>query len=437
MPLDESHTNGLDGVATNGQSAPSSAAACWGDDSSTTELDPPELPYAGFTWAEVGIIAGVGFLLAAVSIVGMLTSPCCAPAGQTEMMRRVAADLTPLLLWTLSAFPIFWACARLRPRHFGCRAVVAGHLALAFGVTFAAELGQNVIYSGIVTLWPPSDPPDFTTQPIEMLTNLEFLGGLVPYFILLIIGLGRYEYLHSRKRQEQAQQLKREADQLRAQLTSARLEALRMQINPHFLFNTLHMVSTMAEHNPEGVQKATARLSEMLRYALSTSDQQEVPLDKELDMLDSYLEIQKLRLDERLETRVDVEPGVRQALVPTLLLQPLAENAVKHGFEGSDAPSYLKVRATREEETLVLRVSDNGAGLTDGSDPVASARRSVQSEERHGLQNIAERLDGLYGEAASLRFERSERGGLAVVIRLPFHTREATTNLRVAAVEAK
>lgn len=435
MPSDEPYSNGPDGVAPNGQGPLSTEDGRREAAPSSPALDPPDLPHAGFTWAEGGVIVGVSLLLATISIVSMLTSPCCTPANQTEMMRRGAADLTPLFLWTLSTVPIFWACARLRPRRLGWGVALVGHLALAFCVSFAAELGQNVIYSGIVTLWPPSDPPPLTTQPIELLTNLQFLGGLVPYLILLIIGLGRYEYLRSRKRRVQAERLKREAEQLRTQLTSARLDALRMQINPHFLFNTLHTVSTMAGSNPEGIRKATARLSDMLRYALSTSDQQEVPLDEELNMLRSYLEIQKIRLEDRLETHLDVDPGVRRALVPTLLLQPLAENAVKHGFKGSDVPGRLNIRAWREADDLILQVTDNGAGLSDTSESVEAAKLSARSDdERHGLQNIARRLDGLYGKEASLRFEHSERGGLAVMIRLPFHTRETGRNLRVTAV---
>jgi sensor histidine kinase YesM len=241
----------------------------------------------------------------------------------------------------------------------------------------------------------------------------------------------------SRARRKRNKRLEREAEQLRAQLTEARLEALRMQINPHFLFNTLHTVATMAGSNPEGVRTATARLSEMLRYALSTSDQQEVPLGEELDILESYLDIQKLRLEERLITDLDIEPGTRRALVPTLLLQPLAENAVKHGFKGSDQPGRLVVRVRKDGGTLVLTVADNGAGLSADSTPAEAASEAAHSEEEHGLQNIAERLDGLYGDDASLDFERSAEGGLAVVIRLPYHTRETERDLRVSAVPAE
>jgi sensor histidine kinase YesM len=208
-----------------------------------------------------------------------------------------------------------------------------------------------------------------------------------------------------------------------------------MQLNPHFLFNTLHTISTMAGRDPDGIQKATARLSDMLRYALSTSDQQEVPLDEELDVLGSYLEIQKLRLGDRLSVTIDVEPAARRALVPTLLLQPLAENAVKHGFEGRDEPGHLVVEAERDGDHLVLRVADDGCGVSDELlDDLGT--NGAAGDEGLGLDNLAERLDGLYGDAADLAFEASEEGGLCVRIRLPCRTQAADEQIRAAGVVA-
>jgi sensor histidine kinase YesM len=291
--------------------------------------------------------------------------------------------------------------------------------------------------AGLIAVWPPPDPPENPFHPVEILTDLEFLNLLVPYSILIMIGMGRYEYLRSRARQKQADKIRREAEQLRSQLTEARLESLRMQINPHFFHNTLHTISTMAGRDPEGIRRATARLSDLMRHVLSTSDQQEVPLDEELDMLESYLDIQKLRLDDRLKVKFEIDSDTRRALVPTLVLQPLVENAVKHGFEGADETGHLVVRATRTNDTLVLEVVDDGSGLPEnGSFPTDGASDSTVGEEGIGLQNIAERLEGLYGEDAALDFERSEGGGLRVVIQLPFRAPEPDRNLRASGVVA-
>lgn len=408
---------------------------------SSPEVEDPDFPYAGFTWVELGIIGGVCVLLALITFLSNLNSPCCAPTTQAEMVRSGGRHLLNTLLWGLTTLPIFWACVRLRPRSMGWPAVVGGHVLLAVSIAYAAHLGHHAVNVGLIALWPPPDPPEsLGFQPREVLVNVEFLSELGPYLLLLVVGLGRFRYLRSRARQERARRLEREAEQLRSQLTAARLESLRMQINPHFFHNTLHTISTMAGRDPDGIRKATARLSDLMRYVLSTSDQQEVPLEEELDVLESYLDIQKLRLDDRLEVSLDVDPAARTALVPTLLLQPLVENAVKHGFEGADEVGHLHIRAARDGDTLVLEVADDGKGLSDApAKPsemeVASALRN--GEDSHGLDNIVERLDGLYGDAASLQINSSREGGLRVLVRLPFRTRKSNRNLRAPGVVAE
>ncbi|MFB6279314.1 MAG: sensor histidine kinase, partial [Salinibacter sp.] len=395
---------------------PENAPPSNGTDASASppELEEPELPYAGFTWMEVGIIIGVCVLLATITFLTDLNSSCCAPETQAELFRDAVRGLMMPLLWAGAALPIFWAAVRFHPRTQGTDlrgwgTVVAGHLLLAAAIPYVVEVGQHAVRAGVHALWPPPDPPeDSIFHPAQILFELEFLSGLAPYLLLLVVGLGRYEYVRSRARREQAEALEREAEQLRSQLTEARLESLRMQINPHFFHNTLHTISTMAGRDPEGIRRATARLSDLMRYVLSTSDQQEVPLAEELDVLESYLDIQKLRLEERLKVTIEVDPATRTALVPTLLLQPLVENAVKHGFEGADEAGHLQVRAAREGEALVLEVADDGNGLSDATgepSEMGDGAAFRSGENSHGLDNIAERLDGLYGDAASLRFE--------------------------------
>jgi len=359
------------------------------------------------------------------------------------MFRSATKTLMVLLLWGLAALPIFWSCVRLHPRTQGTSlrgwgVVLGGHLLLVACIPYLVDVGQHAVRAGVVALWPPPDPPDDMFHPVQLLTALEFLSGLVPYVILLMIGMGRYEYLRSQARQEQAERIEREAEQLQSKLTEARLESLRMQINPHFFHNTLHTISTMAGRDPDGIRQATARLSDLMRYVLSTSDQQEVTLDEELDVLESYLDIQKLRLDDRLDVTFDVDAATRTALVPTFLLQPLAENAVKHGFEGADETGHLVIRATRDANTLVLEVADDGPGLSENGTSTTNGQPSDPTDEEGvGLQNIAERLDGLYGDAASLDFEHAEDGGLCVVLRLPFHTPESESSLRTSGVLAE
>lgn len=408
---------------------------------STNWLEDPELPYAGFTWTEGGIILAAFVLITAIMVASLFTgSPCCTPSTSREAFIASFNRAGYYLLLTLTTIPVFWACVRLRPQNSGWGPTLAGHASLALVAAFGLQMGREFIMYGLVQYWPPSDGgcPSFPSASQE-LASFAFLDELVPYLALLAVGLVREGYLRGRARRERAAQLHREAEQLRSQLTKARLESLRMQINPHFFHNTLHTISTMAGRDPDGIRRATARLSDLMRHVLSTSDQQEVALEEELDVLESYLDIQKLRLDERLEVTMDIEPAVRAAMVPTLLLQPLAENAVKHGFEGRDEPGHLKIRARREENTLILEVRDNGGGLPEdssiaGADGEPPGLRT--GDGSLGLENIAERLERLYGDAASLDFEQPDSGGLRVIVCVPFRTHQPDSDLRASGVVA-
>jgi signal transduction histidine kinase len=395
---------------------------------------------------EVSLILSAWAVILIVPVASILTGSCCGGENQPRADVIVATLIANSLPWIVATIPVFWLCRQLHPDDRGWQGTLMGHLLVALVVLYAAEMSKNVALATVHASFDVGQHVhSFTTNPVEMLTSFAFVGGLPQYVLLILVGLGRDAYLRYRERRDQAEQLEREAEQLRAQLTEARLQTLRMQINPHFLFNTLHTVSTMAGRDPDGIRRAIARLSEMLRYALSTSDRQEVPLDEEIDVLNSYLAIQKLRLDERLDVTLDVKPDVRSALVPTLLLQPLAENAVKHGFEGADETGHLTVRAHRDGDTLVLQVIDDGRGVTDPSalrtlGTVAngtSTEGDVGGTDQHGLRNIAARLRGLYGDATEWTFESSEGGGLHVMLRLPFHTHEADRSLRLSGVLAE
>ena len=196
--------------------------------------------------------------------------------------------------------------------------------------------------------------------------------------------------------------------ELEHRLTEARLEALRHQLNPHFLFNTLNTVSAFVHDDPGRAETMIARLSDLLRSSLETGSDQEVTLARELGTLGIYLDIVRARFDS-LEVAIDVPESVRGFLVPTLLLQPLVENAVAH----NDQPGRLRVsvRARAERDTLRLEVADDGRGIGAG----AAGLPAVGV----GLSNTQERLRRLYGDR--YRFELADRpgGGLAVRIALP------------------
>jgi two-component system LytT family sensor kinase len=224
-------------------------------------------------------------------------------------------------------------------------------------------------------------------------------------------------YNESRSRRE------REAN-LRTQLAQAELTVLRMQIQPHFLFNALHAVSAVMAVDVDRARRTLVQLGDLLRSALTHADTQEVRLDEELAFLEKYLEIQRIRFEDRLTVDVLVEPGAVSALVPTLLLQPLVENALRYGVERRTGPGLVRIRAERRGMDLHLEVADDGPGLPETRD--ASEGFGV------GLSNTRARLAQLYGEAQCLDLATAAEGGLAVRIVIPFREQARSANDRVA-----
>ena len=205
----------------------------------------------------------------------------------------------------------------------------------------------------------------------------------------------------------------REASTLELQLAQANLRALKMQLNPHFLFNTLHSVAALVRKNEnQTAVKMLGRLGEFLRIALENQGIQQVPLSEELDFLQRYLEIEKIRFQDRLEVDVQVEPSLMELYVPNLILQPIVENAIHHGIAPSTQNGRLIIDAQREGDHLVLSVKDNGPGLSKKS----TGRRGV------GLSNTEERLERLYGEDQHLRLNDIPGSGLHVEISIPVQT---------------
>ena len=220
----------------------------------------------------------------------------------------------------------------------------------------------------------------------------------------------------------QVQERELRAAELEKRLAQARLQALQMQLNPHFLFNTLHAISSLMHKEVEAADRMITPLSDLLRYALESTDAQEVPLRQELDFLERYLEIEQTRFGDRLAVRVDVAPDTLDALVPNLVLQPLVENAIRHGIEPRSQGGRIELRCRRENGRLVLEVRDNGVGLSPNG----------KLEEGVGLSNTRARLEQLYGEKHSFAFGEAPGGGLAVRLELPFRALKDTQTLRSA-----
>jgi two-component system, LytTR family, sensor kinase len=228
------------------------------------------------------------------------------------------------------------------------------------------------------------------------------LTGFLYYW--LILGL-QAAFMYQRMYREQ--QLA--GAELERHLSEARLESLRLQLHPHFLFNTLNAISAFVGAEPERAQRMIAWLGELLRRTLNSGATAELPLSRELELLTPYLEIQRIRFGERLSIQVDVNDGAGDGLIPILMLQPLVENAVEHGVKLTREAARVRLSATRAGDRLRLEIADNGPGFTGGTDGV-------------GLANTRARLAGLYGGAHRFELKPVETGGTLVTIELPFRS---------------
>ncbi|MEO8428876.1 MAG: histidine kinase [Verrucomicrobiota bacterium] len=196
--------------------------------------------------------------------------------------------------------------------------------------------------------------------------------------------------------------------ELESRLRDAQLQALRSQLNPHFLFNTLHSIAELVHEDPDLAEQLVLRLGDLLRRALESSDQREVPLAEEIEFIKAYLDIEQMHLGDRLRVVWDVAPDVLVVKVPSLILQPLVENAIQHGIAASDQPGELRIRAQLDNGFRHLHVSDSGPGLQ---------QRTEALKAGIGLSNTEARLRTIFGEQH--RFELINDNGLSANMRLP------------------
>jgi two-component system LytT family sensor kinase len=221
--------------------------------------------------------------------------------------------------------------------------------------------------------------------------------------------------IHLENQQRVAAALALENAKLEASLKHAELEALRLRLKPHFLFNTLENISSLAEDNPRLARRMLSRLGELLRAAFRRDFQAEISLNSEIALMNAYIDVERVRFGERLVVDVDIAPETEAALVPSLLLQPLVENAILHGLRDVTEFGRIEVRSVKNFESLVLTVKDNGSGpphQTLDELPLGI-----------GLGSTQERLRRMYPRNHDLSVQQSDDGGTLVHIQLPFRTR--------------
>ena len=310
--------------------------------------------------------------------------------------------------WAMIVPVIFWICRRFAferrswPRSLAVYVVVGIIIAGVHGVMCA---GADVLQG-----W-------YTTEPIVFKKSLRgILANRTHYNLAVyaVIVCAWHAWDYYRKFREREVQ----AIELAGRLAQAQLQALRMQLNPHFLFNTLNAISSLMLKDVAAANKMISRLGELLRLVLENSDQQEVPLEQEIEFLRRYLEIEQIRFGDRLQLKLDFDSSTLQASVPNLILQPLVENAIQHAIQPQEAGGQIELRSTRDNGRLVLQVSDNGPGLT--LDRPKSAEGSVEGRERIGLNNTRERLRKLYGENHQFDLSGNAMGGVTARLSIPY-----------------
>jgi two-component system, LytTR family, sensor kinase len=326
--------------------------------------------------------------------------------------------------WALLTPAIFWFATRFNPEHGSRVGRGALLLGVGLGVGLLAAAVESFVYLRL--LLPDTGEP--ARDGVWSLTQRYYFNEVVTFFVVLVAVFFTDVSRRYRARQREAVELQTERAELRArtaqlqaqsaeldaQLVEARLVMLRTQLNPHFLFNTLNAVSTLVRKDPAGVQNMLALLSELLRYALKDSGEHEIPLREELRLLRLYLEILEIRYQGKLRTVVAIDSAVQEALVPNLLLQPLVENAMKHGLDPAGGYGTIELRATRSGDDLILTVQDSGAG--------AEKAAPLNPGSGVGLKLTRARLEELYGDEQRLELEPVPTGGMIARVVLPFHT---------------
>ena len=237
---------------------------------------------------------------------------------------------------------------------------------------------------------------------------MEFSNDLIGFTVIV----GLYSF-YQRLRIAQAQQLA--AAELQTKLVQAQLENLRLQLQPHFLFNTLNTISSVMYEDVRAADAMISQLSDLLRLTLQASRAHEIPLAEELEIARLYLDLMQKRFENKLRVTYVIDPSLNETLVPQLILQPLLENSLRHGMKSGSSAMDLSIAAHRENGSLILQVSDTGSGLGE-IEPSGAFGRGV------GLSNIRDRLAHLYGDRQQFSIANRPSGGAEVTLRVPLHT---------------
>jgi len=312
----------------------------------------------------------------------------------------ICAAFTPAILWLGRRWPLD------RERRWQR---IALHLLFASVFSVASQSLEAPVLMALGA-FPPGPQARSLAAAASWIVVYGFHGGVIRYWAVIGVQTIVRSHQQARAREREALQLQIRSSELGAQLTAAHLSALKMQLQPHFLFNTLGAIMVLVQQRrTQEAEEVLGRLSDLLRLSLEDVDTQEVPLWRELEFLHLYLSIERTRFQDRLRVHIRADDDVLDALVPHMVLQPIVENAVRHGLGQSEDAVTVEVRAEKGPHLLVLTVADDGPG---------SASPEFDGPGI-GLANTRNRLNRLYGDGATLLAENRQPHGARITVTLP------------------
>jgi sensor histidine kinase YesM len=302
-------------------------------------------------------------------------------------------------LWALATPLVLWLARRFRIERNNWRRRVPLHFLAGLALISLLMIIDYVVYM-IFT----GRPSNLTPLHILQFVVYNVDRWLLTYWVVVLSS-------HALNYYQSFQKGELNAAQLRTQLAQAQLEALKMQLHPHFLFNTLHSISALLNKDVDAARTMITRLGDFLRLTLENAGMQEVPLQQEIEFLNSYLEIERIRFQDRLTTDVRIDPSVLDVRVPNLILQPIVENAMRHAIAATSNLGRIEIVATPRNGMLRIEVKDNGPGV--------SATTGSHLKQGVGLANTKARLERLYGSHHRFELANEAGGGCAVTIEIP------------------
>lgn len=321
-------------------------------------------------------------------------------------------DASYFVLWFCFTPWLLWVGRRFYVDRTQGLARIATQVVLAIATAIIHRALYDLIFMPLRQT--PERPFTWARFYYSVIGSFDY-GVLVYGVAILVIHAIAY---HHRFQQEQVRN-----SQLQAELATAQLQALRMQLHPHFLFNTLNTIAVLIKQDANKALHMVELLGDLLRQALKNQQEQEIPLQQELEFLQHYLQIEAIRFGDRLQVHMHTDPETLTARVPRLILQPLAENAIRHGLAKHRRAGVIKISALRQNGELQLRVSDNGEGPNAG-----------HGKDGIGLSNTRARLQTLYGEHGRFELAPGENGGAVATIVIPFAETILPQQMKIARV---